>query len=200
MKKLLELFFTFAKVGLFTFGGGYAMLPLIERTCVEKKKWITGDEMTNITVLAESTPGPVAINCSTYVGNKQKGFIGALFATLGMVTPSFIIILAISFFLERFMEVKWVAGAFYGIKLAVAILIIDAAIRMFRKLEKKPLTYILAAFAFAAMMAIDIASVRISSVVIMLICATVSLIVYLAKRNKKKEESKGFTLNSSSDF
>ena len=107
-----------------------------------------------------------------------------------MVTPSFIIILAISFFLEQFMEVKWVAGAFYGIKLAVAILIIDAAIRMFRKLEKKPLTYILAAFAFAAMMAIDIASVRISSVVIMLICATVSLIVYLAKRNKKKEESK----------
>ena len=190
MKKLFELFFTFAKIGLFTFGGGYAMLPLIERTCVEKKKWITGDEMTNITVLAESTPGPVAINCSTYVGNKQKGFAGALFATLGMVTPSFIIILAISFFLEQFMEVKWVAGAFYGIKLAVAILIIDAAIRMFRKLEKKPLTYILAVFAFAAMMAIDIASVRISSVVIMLICATVSFIVYLAKRNKKKEESK----------
>lgn len=186
MKKLLELFFTFAKIGLFTFGGGYAMLPLIERTCVEKKKWITGDEMTNITVLAESTPGPVAINCSTYVGNKQKGFIGALFATLGMVTPSFVIILAISFFLEQFMEVKWVAGAFYGIKLAVAILIIDAAIRMFRKLEKKPLTYILAAFAFAAMMAIDIASVRISSVVIMLICATVSLIVYLAKRIRKR--------------
>ena len=103
MKKLFELFFTFAKIGLFTFGGGYAMLPLIERTCVEKKQWITGDEMSNITVLAESTPGPIAINCSTYVGNKQKGFVGALFATLGMVTPSFIIILAISFFLEKFM-------------------------------------------------------------------------------------------------
>ncbi len=185
MKKLLELFFTFAKIGLFTFGGGYAMLPLIERTCVEKKKWITGDEMTNITVLAESTPGPVAINCSTYVGNKQKGFIGALFATLGMVTPSFIIILLISFFLESFLEIKWVAGAFQGIKIAVAVLIVDAAIRIFKKIEKNALTLTITAVSCLTLLAVDFLSVRLSSVVILLTAAAVSFFVYLAKRKGK---------------
>ena len=92
MKELLILFLNFAKIGLFTFGGGYAMLPLIERTCVENKKWISKEDMVNITVLAESTPGPVAINCATFVGNRQKGIAGAVAATLGMVTPSFVII------------------------------------------------------------------------------------------------------------
>ena len=92
MNLLLDLFLTFAKVGLFTFGGGYAMIALIENTCVEKKQWITHDEMMNITVIAESTPGPIAINCATYVGYKQKGFAGALTATIGMILPSFCII------------------------------------------------------------------------------------------------------------
>ena len=91
MNILLDLFLSFAKVGLFTFGGGYAMIALIENTCVEKKQWITHDEMMNITVIAESTPGPIAINCATYVGYKQKGFAGALAATIGMVLPSFCI-------------------------------------------------------------------------------------------------------------
>ena len=94
MNLLLDLFLTFAKVGLFTFGGGYAMIALIENTCVEKKQWITHDEMMNITVIAESTPGPIAINCATYVGYKQKGFAGALTATIGMILPSFCIIFA----------------------------------------------------------------------------------------------------------
>ena len=100
MNILLDLFLSFAKVGLFTFGGGYAMIALIENTCVEKKQWITHDEMMNITVIAESTPGPIAINCATYVGYKQKGFAGALAATIGMVLPSFCIIFAISRFLD----------------------------------------------------------------------------------------------------
>lgn len=175
---LINLFLSFAKIGLFTFGGGYAMLPLIERTCVENKKWISKEDMVNITVLAESTPGPVAINCATFVGNKQKGFIGALVATLGMVTPSFVIILAISFFLERFLEIKWVAGAFYGIKIAVGILIIDAAIRLFSKLEKKALTYIVAAVSFAVMLLVNIFSVKITSVVFIVIAGIVGYIAY----------------------
>ena len=105
MNLLLDLFLTFAKIGLFTFGGGYAMIALIENTCVEKKQWITHDEMMDITVIAESTPGPIAINCATYVGYKQKGFAGALIATIGMILPSFWIIFVISKFLDHFLEI-----------------------------------------------------------------------------------------------
>ena len=181
---LFELFLNFAKIGLFTFGGGYAMLPLIERTCVEDKKWISKEDMVNITVLAESTPGPVAINCATFVGNKQKGVLGAVFATLGMITPSFIIIYAISMFLERFIEIKWVAGAFQGIKIAVGILIIDSAIRLFTKLDKNALTYIITAASFAAMLAFDIFAVKLTSVVLLLVAGAIGYIVFRVKKGR----------------
>ena len=106
MKLLLDLFITYLKIGLFTFGGGYAMIPLIESNCVDKKGWITYEEMMNITVIAESTPGPIAINCATYVGLKKKGTAGAAAATFGVILPSFLIILAISFFLDSFLKIK----------------------------------------------------------------------------------------------
>ena len=122
MKLLLELFFTFAKVGMFTFGGGYAMISIIENACVEKKKWITHDEMMDITVIAESTPGPIAINCATFTGYKKAGFLGALIATVGMVVPSFAIIFVISRFLDHFLEITVIAHGFQGIKIAVGIL------------------------------------------------------------------------------
>ena len=123
---LLNLFFTFMKIGLFAFGGGHAMIPLIEHACVEKKNWITHDEMRNLTIIAESTPGPISINCATYVGYKQKGLLGAIVATIGMVLPSLIILFVISLFLDRFLEITWIYNAFLGIKCAVGILIIDA--------------------------------------------------------------------------
>ena len=116
---ILDLFLTFAKIGLFTFGGGYAMIALIEDICVEKKQWITPDEMMNVTVIAESTPGPIAINCATYVGYKKKGLSGAAVATIGMVLPSFCIIFLISMFLDNFLDITWIAHAFMGIKVAV---------------------------------------------------------------------------------
>lgn len=125
---ILTLFLTFAKIGLFTFGGGYAMIPLIENICVEKKKWISHEEMMNVTVIAESTPGPIAINCATFVGYKQKGFLGAIAATLGVVLPSFVVISLIAAFLDNFLEIAWIASAFRGIRIAVGILILDAAI------------------------------------------------------------------------
>ena len=156
MNLLLDLFLTFAKVGLFTFGGGYAMIALIENTCVEKKQWITHDEMMNITVIAESTPGPIAINCATYVGYKQKGFAGALTATIGMILPSFCIIFAISKFLDHFLEITWIAHAFQGIKIAVGILILDAAVKMLQKMQKKPMPLTFMLCAFAAMFLINI--------------------------------------------
>ena len=189
MKMLIELFLSFAKIGLFTFGGGYAMLPLIERTCVEEKKWISDEDMMNVTVMAESTPGPIAINCATFVGYKQKGFFGALFATLGMITPSFIIILAISFFLERFMENKWVASAFQGIKIAVGILITDAAFRLLKKLEKKPLTIIILVVSFLIMLVVDYLSVSFSSIIILLAASAVSYFVYLATSKRGGKEN-----------
>ena len=136
---LLTLFLTFFRIGAFTFGGGYAMIAVIENICVSQKKWITHEDLMNVTVIAESTPGPVAINCATFVGYKQKGILGAVAATLGVVLPSFIIIWLISMFLDRFLEIAWVASAFKGIRIAVGILIIDVGIRMAKKMPKEPL-------------------------------------------------------------
>ena len=186
MNILLDLFLSFAKVGLFTFGGGYAMIALIENTCVEKKQWITHDEMLNITVIAESTPGPIAINCATYVGYKQKGFAGALAATIGMVLPSFCIIFAISRFLDHFLEITWIAHAFQGIKIAVGILILDAAVKMLQKMQKKPMPLAFMLCAFEAMLLINIFSVRISSIVLMLTCGLISLVIFMVKRPAAK--------------
>ncbi len=182
MSLLLDLFLAFAKIGLFTFGGGYAMIALIENTCVEKKQWITHDEMMNITVIAESTPGPIAINCATYVGYRQKGFAGALTATIGMILPSFCIIFAISQFLDHFLEIAWIAHAFRGIKIAVGILILDAAIKMLQKMQKKPMPRAFMVSAFAAMLLIDLFSVRISSILLMLTAGLISLILFMAKK------------------
>ena len=189
MNILLDLFLTFAKIGLFTFGGGYAMSSLIENACVERKRWITHVEMMDVTVIAESTPGPIAINCATYVGYKQKGLAGSIAATLGMVLPSFCIIFLISGFLDNFLEITWIAHAFMGIRLAVGILILDAAIRMIRKMPKKPVPLTIMFCAFLAMLLIDFFALRISSVTLMLTAAAVSLAIFMVKRNAGKADA-----------
>ena len=135
MNILLDLLLTFMKIGFFTFGGGYAMIAMMEGICVERKKWITHDEMMNVTVIAESTPGPIAINCATFVGWQQAGFAGALAATFGVVFPSFAVIFAISMFLDNFLEITVIASAFRGIKIAVGILILNAGITMLKKMR-----------------------------------------------------------------
>ena len=190
MRLLLDLFLSFVRIGLFTFGGGYAMIPLIERICVDKKAWISHEEMMSITVIAESTPGPIAVNCATYVGLKKKGLPGAVAATVGVIVPSFCILLLISFFFDRFLEIKWVASAFRGIKIAVGILIVDAAVRMLKKLPKKPVPLCILICAFAAMLLIDLFSLHVSTIVLMLAAATVSLFVCLLKRRTEKEAEK----------
>ena len=178
MNIFIDLFLTFAKIGLFTFGGGYAMISLIENSCVEKKGWITLDEMMNITVIAESTPGPIAINCATFVGYKQAGFRGSLFATLGIVLPSFLIIYTISMFLDHFLEIAVIANAFKGIKIAVGLLILDAAVNMIRKMNKKILPRALMLCSFAAMLLINIFSWSFSSIALMLTAAIISLAIF----------------------
>jgi len=185
MSVYLDLFLSFAKIGLFTFGGGYAMLSIIEETCVEIKKWITSDEMMNITVIAESTPGPVAINCSTFVGYKQKGILGAIVATLGMVLPSFIIIHLIANFLDNFLEIEIIAHAFKGIKIGVGILILDAALKMMKKMKSKKLRPFIFLFASAiVMISIDVFALNFSSVSLMLLMGIINFCIFIIKDRK----------------
>ena len=180
MNILVDLFFTFAKIGLFTFGGGYAMIAMIENNCVERKQWITHDEMINITVIAESTPGPIAINCATFTGYKKAGFMGALVATLGMISPSFIVIYLISTFLDNFLELTIIANAFKGIKIAVGFLILDAAITMVKKMHKKKLPRAIMVCSCIAMLCINIFALDFSSISLMIIAAVVSLTIFVA--------------------
>ena len=179
MNILLDLFLTFAKIGLFTFGGGYAMISMIENNCVERKQWITHDEMMNVTVIAESTPGPIAINCATFTGYKKAGFIGALAATLGIVVPSFVLINLISMFLDNFLELTIIANAFKGIKIAVGILILDAAITMIKKMHKKMLPRAIMLCSCVVMLCINIFAWNSSSISLMLIAAAVSLTIFI---------------------
>lgn len=179
MNILLDLFLTFAKIGLFTFGGGYAMISMIENNCVERKQWITHDEMMNVTVIAESTPGPIAINCATFTGYKKAGFIGALVATLGIVVPSFVVIYLISMFLDNFLELTIIANAFKGIKIAVGILILDAAATMIKKMHKKKLSRAIMLCSCVVMLFINIFAWSFSSISLMLIAAAVSLTIFV---------------------
>ena len=178
MNILLDLFFTFAKIGLFTFGGGFAMISVIENNCVERKKWITHDDMMNMTVIAESTPGPIAINCATFTGYKKAGVSGALAATLGMATPSFIVIYLISMFLDNFLELTVVSNAYTGLKIAVGLLIVDAAFTMIKKMQKKKLPRIIMICSCIVMLCINIFAWSFSSINLMLIAALVSLSVF----------------------
>ena len=181
MKKLINLFLTFAKIGLFTFGGGYAMISLIENNCVERNKWISHDEMMNITVIAESTPGPIAINAATFVGYKQAKLLGVIIATLGIVLPSFLIILLISFFFDNFLEIAVIANAFKGIKIAVGLLILDAGITMIGKMQKKAFSRIIMFCSFAAMLCINIFAWNFSSIVLLLIAAVINIVFFAIK-------------------
>ena len=178
MNILLDLFLTFAKIGLFTFGGGYAMIAMIENACVENKKWITHDEMMNITVIAESTPGPIAINCATFTGYKKAGFSGAAAATLGIIVPSFAIIYLISMFLDNFLELTVIAHAFKGIRIAVGVLILNAAVTMIKKMHKKKLPRAIMLLSTGAMLLINIFALNISSISLMLTAAAVSLSLF----------------------
>ena len=190
MKILFHLFFTFARIGLFTFGGGYAMISVIEHICVEKKKWITGEELLEMTVIAESTPGPIAINCATFTGHKIAGFPGAIAATLGMVTPSFLIIYIISRWLENFLELTLVANVFMGIKIAVGLLILDAGLNMAKKAKKTPMTRAMILSACTAMLVIHMMAWKISAISLMITAGMVSLLIFVIGDCKKGGEGR----------
>lgn len=177
LKEALLCFWTFFKIGIICFGGGYAMISLVERDLVEKKGWISSDEMLEIIAIAESTPGAIAINMATYIGAKRAGILGAIFATLGVVTPSFIIIFAISFFIVRFKEIKWVAFAFKGIRAGVLVLILGAVIKLMKKLERSVFAALIVITAFLAKIFFDI-----DVILLLLIFAAAGLVYNAIKR------------------
>ncbi len=175
MNILLDLFLTFAKIGLFTFGGGYAMISLIHSECVENKHWIDDDTMSTLSVIAESTPGPIAINAATFVGYKKAGLLGAIISTLGIVLPSFIIIYLISLFFNHLLDYKIVNSAFLGIKIGVGILILDAGIKMYKKMKKTKKSKFICSIAFIMMLFILIFSLPVSSITLLIAAAIFSL-------------------------
>ena len=155
-KKILGLFLTFLKIGAFTFGGGYAMIPVIQREIVQKRGWISDDDILDIIAIAESTPGPIAINSATFVGYQVAGFWGSAAATLGVVLPAFTIIYIISFFLRQFQEIKAVEYAFTGIRAGVLSLLINAVVSMGKKCPKNIFAYIVVAASFGAVAIFDV--------------------------------------------
>ena len=175
-KRLWQLFVTFFKIGAFTFGGGYAMIPLIQREVSEKRKWITDEEILEVVAIAESTPGPIAINSATFVGYKTCGFWGSFVCTLGVVLPSFVIILAISGVLELVQDFKVVKYAFMGIRAGVVALVIKALIKMYKACPKNPVSYVIMglSFVFAVFKIIPMIYVIIACAVIGLVSSVVA--------------------------
>ena len=178
-KTLWELFITFFKIGAFTFGGGYAMIPLIQRETVENKKWITDDDILEVVAIAESTPGPIAINSSTFVGYRVAGFWGAFFGTLGMVVPSFTIILIVSYVLRAFQDNQIVRFAFQGIRAGVLALIIKALWTMYKKVKKNAVAYLVMAVAF-----ILTAVLGVNMLIVIIMCASIGLVSSLLVKRR----------------
>lgn len=185
-KRLLELLLVFLKIGVFAFGGGYAMIPLIQKETVEKKKWVSPEDIVDIVAIAESTPGPIAISASTFVGYRIAGVAGAALATIGVIVPSFIIIFVLSFVLRQFESITAVKYAFFGIRAGVLALIVNALISVYKQCPKKIISYIIMLGAFVA-----VAFLGINVLLVIAVCAVVGLIYYLAAMRMVRKEDEG---------
>ena len=171
MKILWELYRAFFTIGALTFGGGYAMLPMLEREIVSKHKWATQEEILNYFAIGQCTPGIIAVNTATFVGYKTAGVPGGILATLGVVSPSLVIIMVIAAVLQHFMEIVWVQNAFAGIRVAVCALIVSSVIKLFKSNVKKPWHIALCIAAF-----IVVALLKLSPVWVVIACAVLSFI------------------------
>ena len=187
---LLSLFLTFLKIGLFTFGGGYAMIALIEKEFVEKKKWVEHNDFMDMVVLAESTPGPIAINSATYLGHKLCGVWGSIIATIAVCIPSFIIIYLISLFFNAFMSLTLVACAFKGIQICVVYLILSVGIKMFIKMEKNIISILLVIASLVAFTLLSLFAVDFSTILFILAGAVAGIIFYSISHAISKRKSK----------
>lgn len=190
MRSALSLAWVFFKIGLLTFGGGYAMIPIIQSEVSDKRKWISEEELMHVVTVAESTPGPIAINAATYVGYKICGVLGSIAATLSVVLAPFTIIYLISLFLESFMRFTVVENAFKGIQIAVAFLILTAGIKFIKKLKKEPFQITLVSLTVAVMLLLDIFALSFSSVYLILMGALAGLTVTAINLSREKKEDK----------
>ena len=185
VKSLETLFFTFFKIGLFTFGGGYAMIALLEEEFIQRRKWLDKDEFLDMTAIAESTPGPVAINSATYLGYKLAKVPGAATATVAVCLPSFLIIYAISLFFEQFTQLTVIANAFKGIQVCVIYLIFSAGVRMLKALDKSPFATGVLAAVMLVMVGLSLAGVSVSSILLILLSGAAGLAAWLIGRRKE---------------
>ena len=188
LKKLLVLFLTFMKVGALTFGGGYAMIPIIEEEVTKKHRWISSLEILDIIAISESTPGPIAVNTATYVGYKVGGIWGSIFATLGLAIPSFVIIFVISFFYKDFIEWKVVDAIFKGLKVGVILLLLRAVIKLSKGVKINGLSIILFSIGLIVMLSASIFNINFRYFSLCLILLGIIVGIITTKVNKKEEE------------
>lgn len=172
MKAFLDLFFTFAKVGVMTFGGGYAMLPMLQREVVDNKDWATEEELIDYFAIGQCTPGVIAVNTATFIGQKQKGVLGGIFATLGVVFPSLVIISLLATVIEAFAHLSFVQHAFGGIRICVCVLIANAVVKLYKKAVVDKTTFLI----FLAV-ALGSFFTPLSPVVFVLLSAVIGIIV-----------------------
>ena len=188
IKGCVALFLTMLKIGLFTFGGGYAMIALLENEFVEKKKWLEKDEFLDVAAIAESTPGPIAINAATYIGYKNAGIIGSVIATLGICIPSFAIIYAISLFFDAFLSLTPVAYAFKGIQICVVYLILTAGLRMLKQMKKTAFNITVISMTLVCTVAFSLLAVNFSTIFYILISGVLGVSVYLLGKIRREEK------------
>ena len=188
LKNLINLFLTFFKLGIFSIGGGPTMLTLLQGELVEKKKWLSNDELMEMTAIAESTPGPIAINLATYLGYKRGGFLGALLSTIGVIITPFVLMFCISLFLEKFLSFEAVKYAFTGIKVGVAFLLLKVSITLIKNLKKDWLGIVILVIVTTAMILLAIFAVNFSAIYFILLGAVLGLLVYgiIPKKRGKK--------------
>lgn len=184
-KSLRTLFFTFFKIGLFTFGGGYAMIALLEEEFIQRRRWLDKDEFLDMTAIAESTPGPVAINSATYLGYKLAKVPGAATATVAVCLPSFLIIYAISLFFEQFTQLTVIANAFKGIQVCVIYLIFSAGVRMLKALDKSPFATGVLAAVMLVMVGLSLAGISVSSILLILLSGAAGVAAWLIGHRKE---------------
>lgn len=184
MKKLIELFLTMLKIGTFTFGGGYSMIAFLESELVEKKKWIQKDDFLNMIAIAESTPGPIAINSATYIGYKMSGVIGSILCTLGVILPAFIIMFIISLYFDKFLELKCISYAFKGIQIGVIYLIFRAGIKFLKNIDKNLFNISIISLVMFFMILFSLLSINFSSIYFILISGFIGMILLNKKEVK----------------
>lgn len=190
LKNLGLLFLSMFKIGLFTFGGGYAMINLLENEFVNRRKWLESEEFTDLVAISESTPGPIAVNCSTYIGYKTEKFSGAVVATVAMCIPSFVIIFLISLFFDAFLANPYVAAAFKGVQVCVLFLILSAGVKMAKKVKRSFFGIAVFSATFLCMVLLSLFAVDFSSVFYILIGGALGAFVYAVGYIRGKKKSK----------